>query len=529
MERRDFLTGNFSKRANSLDSNNNFKTLSLDKYDKPLDYKTAAHLLKRTTLGSNIAMLKKINGMSVDDAVDLILGKSNDPLNNGKSSLNWLDIQEEDPLDGLPLDIRFEIEGRLNSRYRNFVDWWLDSMRKEETYFQEKFTLFLSTIWCIEFNYDTLSLIPPPLIYQNNELLRKYRTGNYKDLAFEMTLDGAMLLYQSLNFSTAKAPNENYMRELLELFTMGIGQYSEGDIREGARTLTGWRTAAYKYQPAPNGPFKTYFSPNNHDTQAKQIMGVTIQARSEFDNSEFQVKEQEVGGLINILFEQRPKQIALFICEKIYRYFVYSSPGDVPSAVVSELAEVFEKSNFDLKSVYKLLFTSQHFYDTNVVGSQIKTPPEFIVGLERLFETEYKIGTYKKSREACNQLEMELYNPPNVGSWIGYRNWISTTTYPQRIIYAKEILNLVTNQKLLEIVKENPDYISIESTIQWLYTLLMPVSADNERVLYHMNEVETILSGSQWQTEIEQGAPKALMAIKKIIESIFLMPDFSLC
>ncbi|GAB1372505.1 hypothetical protein MASR1M45_25670 [Candidatus Kapaibacterium sp.] len=85
MERRDFLTGNFSKRANSLDSNNNFKTLSLDKYDKPLDYKTAAHLLKRTTLGPNIAMLKKINGTSVDDAVDLILGKSNDPLNNGKA------------------------------------------------------------------------------------------------------------------------------------------------------------------------------------------------------------------------------------------------------------------------------------------------------------------------------------------------------------------------------------------------------------------------------------------------------------
>lgn len=529
MDRRDFLKRNFIIRQQSLKQEPVEIQSDLSQYDKPLDKYLAAHLLRRLTLGPSWELINHFDGKFAIDAIDEILGKDDDPLNNGNADLNWLDTQEEDPLDGLPLDIRFDIEGKLNARYRGFVDWWLETMRKESENFQEKFTLFLSTIWCIEFAYDTLSLIPPPLMYRNNELLRQYRAGNYRDLAFNMTLDGAMLLYQSLNYSTAKAPNENFMRELLELFTMGIGNYSEGDIREGARTLTGWRVAAYKYKPAPNGIFKAYFSPNDHDVQSKQVMGVTITARSEFDNSEFQVKEQEVKKLIDILFEERPQQIAAFICDKIYRYFVYSSPDDVPKDVIDKLSATFISSNFSLKAVYRELFSSKHFFDDAIIGCQIKTPPEYIIGFQRALNTSYKSGSLNLSRDACNQLEMELYNPPNVGSWIGYRTWISTTTYPFRVKFAKDILAGVSDSELISIVKRFDDYTNLDSVIANLFILLLPVSPSSERLSFHKDAALSSLAGSSWNSEVEAESTKSAAAIREIISTMILIPDFSLC
>jgi uncharacterized protein (DUF1800 family) len=338
-----------------------------------------------------------------------------------------------------------------------------------------------------------------------------------------------MLLYQSLNFSTANAPNENFMRELLELFTMGIGNYSEGDIREGSRTLTGWRIAANKYKPAPNGIFKTYFSPKDHDTQAKQVMGVSIPARSEFDNSEFQVKEQEVRKLINILFDERAEQISKFICEKIYRYFVYSSPGDVSDSIVSELAQTFRNNNFNLRPVYKKLFTSKHFYDYEIIGCQIKTPPEFIIGLQRALDAGYKIGHYNKSREACSELEMDLYDPPNVGSWIGYRTWISTTTYPSRVEYAREILSLTSDAQLINLVKSFNEYTELEKVIKWISILLVPVTEDSTIIEYNLNIAKNILGSNVWTEEIIQSSQIAANTIRKTIESMILIPDFNLC
>lgn len=528
MDRRDFLKRSFINRRHNEISLANISS-DLSQYEQPLDKFRAAHLLRRLTSGPTWDLITQFEGKLAIDAIDAILGKETDSLNNAESSLNWLETQEEDPLDGLPLDIRFDIEGKMNSRYRSFVEWWLETMRDENSVYQEKLTMFLSTIWCIEFAYDTLSLIPPPLLYRNNMLLRKHRVGNYRDLAFEMTLDGAMLLYQSLNYSTAKAPNENYMRELLELFTMGIGNYSEGDIREGARVLTGWRVAAYKYKPAPNGVFNAYFSPNDHDIQSKQVMGVTITARSESDNSEFQVKQQEVKRLIDILFSERSEQIAKFVCEKIYRYFVYSSPGDVPTVVIEKLADTFIKSNFSLRAVYRELFSSKHFFDDAIIGCQIKTPPEYIIGLQRALKTKYKSGSQNLSRTACDQLEMELYNPPNVGSWIGYRTWVSTTTYPLRIKFAREILDGVKDSDLLSLVKSIPDYNNLDNLINRLFILLVPTKLNNERLIFHREAALSKLGGSNWDSEIESESSKSIAALRELVLSMIFIPDFSLC
>ncbi len=278
------------------------KQQEITEFNEKLNLRQANHLLRRIGFHPTITELKQIIGKTPKEAIDLILANDNSLPEPTNSMKTWLDKLEEDPLDNLPIDIRFEIEGRLKSRYAEFINWWLDVMKKDSFPYKEKFTLFLATIWNIEFTYDTLALIPPPLLYRNNQRLRRLRFASYKQIAEEITLDGSMLLYQSLFYSTKRGPNENYMRELLELFTMGIADletgkanYTEGDIREGSRALTGWRTVAYLGQEgAPaNRPFETFFAAQHHDTTGKKIFqyGEILPISNE-DNNEDLVKEK---------------------------------------------------------------------------------------------------------------------------------------------------------------------------------------------------------------------------------------------
>lgn len=521
MKRRDFLSGKFEQYSGD-------RLLSLEKETAPLDRKKAYHLLRRITFAPTPEMLDIAIGKTPDEVVDSFLNPDA-PLPSGDELSNWKDTQEEDPLSGLPQEIRSEIEGRLRSRYRDFKDWWLDLMRNENATLMEKLTLFWTNVWCIEFTYDTLSLVPPPLIYRNNQTLRQHRLGNYKKIVEEMTLDGAMLLYQSLNFSTKEAPNENFIRELLELFTMGIGHYSEGDIREGARVLTGWRTAAYLYQPKPNGAFETYFLPNAHDTGSKTFMGVSIKGRNEADNSEFQVREEEVKGLINILFTERPYEIARFVSEKIYTYFLYSSPGDVELSIIEDMAETMVQNDFEIYPVVKEFLTSKHFYEDTFIGGQFKTPPAFIVGLERMLNTEYKTGTVKRTRMAVDDLEQELYDPPNVSGWKGYRSWISTKTYPARIDYANTILDGTEDSNLIELIRKFPEYTDIESAIDYVLEYLLPREVSLNRRENYKSTLLNGLNANQWANEIDTNSQTIINGMRNLLKEIFKAPDFQLC
>jgi uncharacterized protein (DUF1800 family) len=522
MNRRDFLTLKTEIHRKYSES-----LMSLDKYDKLLDSKTASHLLRRVSFGVTPELIKEFTGLNVDEAVSKIIGDGSKPLPKGNKDMNWLNTAEEDPLDGLPIQIRGEIEGRHRTRYNQLKNWWLEQMRVENSPFVEKFTLFWSTVWCIEFSFDTLSLIPPPLLYRNNQMLRKNRFGNYKDMAYDNTLDGAMLMYQSVNFSTKHAPNENFPRELLELFTMGIGHYSEGDVREMSRVLTGFRTAAHAFTPKPNGQFETYFIPSLHDIGSKLIMGEIIPARDESKNSEDLVREEEVRKMIQIIFEQRPMPIARFICEKIYNYFVYSSPGDVNKSIVEELAVIFIQNDFNLKPVFEKLFKSKHFYDENIIGCQIKTPPEFIVGLERQLNVAYKQGNQSLSSQACDDIEQELYNPPNVGSWKGYRSWISTKTYPLRKKYAIEILGLADDVKLINLAKQF-NLNDFDTFLNEFLLYFLPKEISPERINFFKKTILNGLNEQNWLNELSNSSAIVAKGIRDFMVEIILSPDFHL-
>lgn len=546
MNRREFLEKNFALNSNKIEesytlnsdinqvpSNRSGMISSLDTETQVLTKATATHLLRRISFGPKIEEVNEYIGKTPQQAIEKLLGDGKDYLEENKDrlrkadSLSWLNSIIEDP-QRVALEIRFSIEGTHQGRYNNLLNWWCSGMIKENNISNpivEKLALFWHTHWCVEFKYDTEDYIPPPLLFRNYDKLRKYRLGNFKDMVKEMTLDGAYLLYQGLNLSNRFSPNENFMRELMELFTMGIGHYTEGDIREGARVLTGWRVTAHIGDRKPYGNFDTYFDRDAHDIGAKIIMGETIKARDSADNSIDKVKKEEMERLIDILFERRPQAIAEFICEKIYKFYVYSNPSAVDREFIGELAKVFINSNFELIPVFTSLFTSKHFYQSKNFGIQIKTPHELLMSL---IKTSYMkepsgIGTI------ANSLEQKLYSPPNVGGWINYRAWISTVTYPYRIAICNDLIGNMEKSEFVNLGIKIENFEDMNFFVKGMCELYLPLEPTEIR----MGDMRTHLvkklnfNATEW-TERHKDNDFFANAVKELLLYIVKLPDFQL-
>lgn len=515
------------------------QSADLNEYTGKLSKKEALHFLRRLTFHPSPEQVEEIVGKTPAEAFDIVVGNGSEPLPEPTASMkSWIDKLEENPLDDLPLDIRFQIEGIQRKNYGEFIDWWIKLMKSTKFPDIEKFTLFLSTIWTIEFTYDTEALIPVPLLYRNNNTLRQLRFSSYKSIASAMTLDGAMLLYQSLFYSSNKAPNENYARELLELFTMGIGDletgksnYTEADIREISKAFTGWRTVAYLGQEgAPaNKPFETFFIAKLHDKGSKKIFQFgKIDPITDEENTEDLVKQREIDGLIEILFNERGISIARFIADKIVRFYCYSSPYS-NIELINQLAQYFVDNDYNLYKLYKKLFTSNYFFSKELIGCQIKTPPEFLIGLQRMFGVDMDSFQQGKTRRYMNSLEQVLYDPPNVGSWKGYRTWINTTTYPLRVKYAKEYIDMLKDTDLFRFIKKFPDYANLNLLINSLIAFLLPVEIPQNRIDEYKNILLNGLSESEWSSLVNNNDPKIANGLRNLLSRIFSSPDFQLC
>jgi len=546
MNRREFLEKNFAANSNKLEESYNLNNdinqipsdrsnmiASLDTETKVLDKISATHLLRRIGFGPKVEEINAFIGKTPQQAVAMLLGDGKDYLAENKDrlrnadSIGWLNSIIEDPK-RVALEIRFSLESTHQNRYNSFLNWWTSGMVKQNYASEnvvEKFAFFWHTHWCVEFKYDTEDYIPPPLLFRNYDKLRKYRLGNFRDMVKEMTLDGAYLLYQGLNSSNRLSPNENFMRELMELFTMGIGNYTEGDIREGSRVLTGWRVTAHIGDRKPYGNFDTYFDRDAHDIGAKTIMGETIKARDSADNSIDKVKKEEMERLVDILFERRPQAIAEFICEKMYKFYVYSNPSAVDRAFIGELSKVFINSNFELLPVFTALFTSKHFYQAANYGIQIKTPIELLMGL---IKTSYMkeptgLGTL------ANGLEQTIYSPPNVGGWSSYRAWISTVTYPYRVAICNNLISNMDKSEFVSLGLKIDNYEDMNFFVSGMYALYLPIEPTEIR----MGDMRTHLvkklnfSATDW-TNRQKDSEFFANAVKELLLYIVKLPDFQL-
>lgn len=512
---KDVVLEDSDKRDSSLLQNES----SIGEYTKPLVLSDVYHLLRRLSFAPTYDTASALVGKSAAEAIDTLLGNATLPLENLPT---WINDVTENPK-GADIFTQNGIYSRWSSQFANFQSWWINRMINERMPVSEKLTTFWSGHFTSEFAFDD-NFIPPQQLFRQYQAFYNDKLGSFKKMVFDITLDGAMLVYLGGSLNVKGKPNENYARELMELFTTGIGQYTEGDIQEAARILTGWKVGLYNDEPALNGYFAPYFSPTLHDTGAKQFLGATIPARDADSNTEYLVKTQEIQKLVDILFERRSDAIARFMARKLYRFFIYSNPNGSNEEFISELAKEFKNNDFEIKPTLKKLLTSELFFAEENRGVQIKTPLEFVVGLGR------QLGVSLNDPVGQTRtLEQSLMDPPNVAGWDGYRTWISTKTYPARRKYATDVVNSMNDSQLLSFAKQFPDYKDADKVTTAIELYLLPKEISTGR---HTNYRDDILLQKQpqyeWEAMLNAGAPAA-RGIKALLLALIKAPDFQLC
>lgn len=369
--------------------------------DMPWNKKRVAHAIRRLKFGFHFSEYAPALAQSPADFIDAIIDEA---------------INAEMPTppewaDKLPPPWGFSDEELLeyfSTNYDLYIGYqteWTDLMK--ENPFREKMTLF----WHNHFVTEIGKYEHAPLAYQHFTMLRTHALGNFKDFVHAVGLDSAMLIYLDGIENVKGEPQENYARELLELFTMGIGNYTQNDITEIARALTGYYFDYFN--------LSTDFSISRHDTGEKTFFERT--GPFGYDD------------VIDIIFEEKAEEIAHYICTKLYKFFVYETPNE---SIVSELAQLFIDEDFELEPIIRKLLKSEHFFDESILGAMIKSPIDLMLG----WQQEVGVSIPKDLREwqpyQLLNLGQFLFNPVNVAGWPAYRSWISTTTLPYRWQYS---------------------------------------------------------------------------------------------
>lgn len=390
---------------------------ALTPYAGPWDRRRATHLIRRQGFGA----LKR----EVDQA-----------LNDGSATAAVARLVETAQTDPLPEPPAW-YQGGGSSEVEEVYDLqrsWFEAMRTRGLI--EKMTLFWTNHFAVQWsvNQGKASNSASHLTYDYYRLLRLHALGNFRTLVHNIGRNAAMLVYLDGFVNEVGHANENYARELLELFTMGLyapdgaENYTEADIKELARALTGW---------VVTGSNGAAFDPARHDGGAKTIFGHT--AAFDYD------------AALDLIFDARADAIAVFVCRKLYCFFVQPMPHE---AVVRALADVFLANDFEIAPVLQTLLGSDHFYQDTFIASRIKSPLELIIGFLREAELTPTRDLLEAVREmlAPTALNQEPFNPPNVAGWPGlnppaadnqpgHYAWLTTGTLPDRWQHLDALLN----------------------------------------------------------------------------------------
>lgn len=454
MDRRDFLTAGKAKTIAPAPFYSPTRTLSgINTYTGSWGTNEVIHLLKRTMFGAKKADVDFFSTLTMSQAVDYLLNVSlaqtqpSPPVKDYANATDPLDPDTAVPAGQTWVNTNTN-DGSVNSRrVASLKNWWMGQMVKQERNILEKMTLF----WHNHFATETNDIGRAIWCYQNNAVLRKNALGNFKTFVKEVTLDTGMLRYLNGYLNTAAAPDENYGRELQELFTVGKGinnatpPYSEADVKAAARVLTGWQV---------NGTTNTsYFTASRHDTTNKQFSsfyGNTIIT----GRTGATAGDLELNDLLTMIFATN--DVAMNICRKLYRWFVYYAiDAGTEANVITPLAQIFKANNFDIKPVLSALFKSEHFFDALNQGCLIKSPIDFTVGLCREFDVQFPVANDYAGNYSCFQtlnslsitFQQNIGDPPNVAGWQPYYQepqfheiWINSDTYPKRNQFTDQMM-----------------------------------------------------------------------------------------
>jgi uncharacterized protein (DUF1800 family) len=421
------------------------------------------------------------------------------------------DTRDVDGMKELSADQKKEIRKQFEEDLKNLNLYWLSEMINSEAQLREKMSLF----WHGHFACRIIN------IYFQQQLLDVVRAnalGSFADLLKAVSKSPAMLQFLNNQQNKKQHPNENFAREVMELFTMGRGNYTEDDVKEAARAFTGW---GFTLQ----GEF--VFKDKQHDDGIKTFLGKT----GNFNGDD----------ILDILLEQQ--QTANFIAKKIYRFFVNDEPDD---AKVNWLANRFYQNNYDITKLMEDIFTSDWFYDENNIGTQVKSPVVFLAGLRRVMPMQLSDdGAQLLVQRLLGQV---LFYPPNVAGWPGGKNWIDSSTLMLRlrlsqILTANEMINLQPksdddvmmgrqNDEQM-VAKQNKEFASktASATIDW--DAVSKIFADTSREKLLQKIADTLLqtksrvSDEVLKKYIDTGDRDSYT--KSAIINLMSTPEYQLC
>ena len=413
-------------------------------------------------------------------------------------------VQDVGKLESLSKDQKQMIRKQSREDLKNLNITWLNQMINSEAQLREKTSLF----WHGHFACRVIN------IYFQQQLLDIIRTnalGNFGDILRQVSKSPAMLSFLNNQQNKKQHPNENFAREVMELFTMGRGSYTENDIKEGARAFTGW---GFNLQGEfVNRPFQ-------HDTGIKTFLGKT----GNFDGDD----------IINILLEQ--KQTARYITKKLYKYFVNEN---VDSGKVEKLGDSFYQSGYDIHKLLETFYTSDWFYDDKNIGNKIKSPVELLVGIRRLLPMEIKNEEVQVLFQRT--LGQILFYPPNVAGWPGGRNWIDSSSLMLRL----RLPQILTNsdefvlkpkddddtQMGMEGVDNKIKARQIQTTVDWTSVIKVFDSSPRENLMENISNVVLQTKSKISKPILEKYVDKEARDkyIKSTIVELMSTPEYQLC
>lgn len=449
MDRRDFLTARRQQKQPELVQL--FRTNSgITTYTGQWTEQEIVHLLKRTMFGAKKSDVNYFKTRSMSQAVDELLTPTAPqpapPVKEYVTSTTPGVNADGNIIQGTTWINDINSDGTVQSQRRgSYKKWWTGVMINQDRSIREKLIMF----WVDHFGNEATEVGNANWVYKQHDLIRQYALGNFKNLVRDITKDVAMLRYLNGYLNNKNAPDENYARELFELFTLGKGsgsQYTENDVKEAAKVLTGWQINGTTYT--------SVFNINRHTTTNKIFS-------SFFNNTVITGRtgatagDLELDDLLTMTFAQQ--EVARFLVRKIYRWFVYYAIDSATETnVIIPLADIFRANNYEIKPVLSALFKSEHFYDMLNRGCLIKTPADQVIGSLREMNVQFRpetewdtnYGLWNTFYSWMVNMGQNPHDPPNVSGMPAYYQeplfheiWINSDSLPKRNQFTDIMIN----------------------------------------------------------------------------------------
>lgn len=391
-------------------------------YTKPLTAKDAQHLLLRTTFGIKPTQMPTFTGISADAALKMLLKVSPNP--SPPVHPDTGQTFHDKPFDP-------NQQGKYIQGLRN---WFCGNLVSQETTIHEKLLLFWHNHFVVAYNM----VADARYMYDYYLILRKNALGNFRNMIIEITKCPAMLQYLNGDTNEVGKPNENYARELLELFTIGVGNYTEEDVKTAAKVLTGWRDVGYRNEK--DNIIGSTFNVTKHDSTDKTFSDffqkTTIKGRKTATAG-----DEELAELVEMILKQ--PETARYMVRELYKWFInFDITPTIEKEFIEPMAKIFRDNNYEMLPLLSAMLQSEHFFSSGVRGCIIKSPLDLIVGLLRYFNlpmppvsnlAAYTTYTRFVTDNATIQ-QQSVFDHPTVFGWKPYYDtgfyeiWINSTT-----------------------------------------------------------------------------------------------------